>query len=315
MNDSSRFRVLLPMAPEEGCGEALPLLKAIFNPAQTHVRRLYVSRPLQSEAFVPEMYADFEEIARIDREARLAANDLARRNSEILERAGFAVETDVAEGFPIAELVREMSAWKADLTAVRASRPDAREGRLGQLTSALLRQATTPLLVHRAIPEDWRLRRVLIATDFSDASRASADWGMAVAAAAGAEAHLLYVLAKHGTRHIDTAMLLKAGTDEIARWRSRLTPGFGIPVTDAHVVSAEFPAEGILNFSRDSDFDLIALAGTGRSALSGLLLGSNARTVVRDADRPVLLVPAHNRVDPAAAMAKLRTAAAPTAVA
>jgi nucleotide-binding universal stress UspA family protein len=309
MNDTGRFRILLPMAPEEPCGESLALLAALFPPAETHVRRLYVSRPLQSEAFVPEMYADFEEIARIDREARLAANDLARRNSEALERAGFAVETDVAEGHPIAEIVREMGAWKADLTAIRASRPGTREGRLGQLTSVLLRQATTPLLIHRGVPGDWRVRRILIATDFSEASRSAADWGMAIAAAAGAEAHLLYVLARHGTRHLDSGVLLKAGTDEIARWRTHLTPGFGIPVTDAHVLSSEFPAEGILNFSRDSNFDLIALAGTGRSRMAGLLLGSNARTVVRDADRPVLLVPAQNRVAAAAAMMKLRALA------
>lgn len=310
MNDTDRFRILLPMAPEEPCGESLALLKGIFPPAETHVRRLYVSRPLQSEAFVPEMYADFEEIARIDREARLAANDLSRRNSEPLEQAGFAVETDVAEGHPIAEIVREMGAWKADLTAIRASRPDTRAGRLGQLTAALLRQATTPLLIHRGVPDDWRPRRVLIATDFSEASRNAADWGMAVAAAAGAEAHLVYVLAKHGTRHLDSGFLLKAGTDELARWRTGLTPGFGIPVTDAHVLSAEFPAEGILNFSRESEFDLIALAGTGRSRMAGLLLGSNARTVVRDADRPVLLVPSQNRVEAGAAMTKLRTLSA-----
>jgi len=310
MTDPERFRILLPMAPEEPCDEVLPLLSAIFPPPATHVRRLYVSRPLHAEAFLPEMYADFDEIARIDRDARLGANDLARRNSEPLARAGFAVETDVAEGFPIAEVVREMFAWSADLTVIRATRPETREDRLGQLASALLRQSTTPLLIHRGVPSGWRLRRVLIATDFSEASRASADWGMAFAAAAGAEAHLLYVLAPHGTRRLDSGVLLRAGTDEIARWRARLTPGVGIPVTDAHVVSAEFPAEGILRFARESSFDLVALAGTGRSAMSGLLLGSNARTVVRDADRPVLLVPTHGRIEPGAAMAKLRSAAA-----
>ena len=310
MNDSTPFRVLLPMAPEESGDEALPLLQAIFPPAATRVRRLYVARPLQSDAFVPEMYADFDEIARIDRDARLAANDLSRRQSEPLERAGFAVENDVAEGSPVGEVVREMTAWGADLTVVRATRPGTREGRLGHLPAALLRQATTPLLIHRAVPADWRLRRVLIATDFSDASRASADWGMTIAAIAGAEAHLLYVLARHGTRRLGSGALLRAGTEEIARWRARLTPGFGIPVTDAHVVEAEFPAEGILQFAREPGFDLVVLAGTGRSALSGLLLGSNARTVVRDADRPVLLVPAHNRVEAARALAKLRPAAA-----
>ncbi len=310
MADNDRFRILLPMAPEERCDDVLRLLSAIHSPSATHVRRLYVSRPLGSDAFLPEMYADFEEISRIEREARLAAHELARRNTEPLEQAGFAVETEVAEGFPISEVTREMVKWNADLTAIRAIRPGAPENRLGQLASALLRHATTPLLIHRSVPEEWRLRRVLVATDFSEQSRASADWGMAIAAAAGAEAHLLYVLARHGTRRLDSGALLRAGTDEIARWRSRLEPGFGSPVTDAHVVSADFPAEGILRFARESGFDLIALAGTGRSAVSGLLLGSNARTVVRDAERPVLLVPTGSRVEPASAMAKLRAASA-----
>jgi len=126
MTDPERFRILLPMAPEEPGDEVLPLLSAIFPPPATHVRRLYVSRPLHAEAFLPEMYADFDEIARIDRDARLGANDLARRNSEPLARAGFAVETDVAEGAVSSALGRGGARMEADRGGGRRARSRAR---------------------------------------------------------------------------------------------------------------------------------------------------------------------------------------------
>jgi len=199
-----------------------------------------------------------------------------------------------------------MSAWGADVTAMRVTRPTTSSARVGGMTAAFARHGTTPLLLYReALPADYAVRKILIATDFSEASRIAADWGMAFAALTGAEAHLLYVLARHGSRSFDREELVRVGTEEIARWRKRLSPAFGRPVTDAHVVSAAFPAEGILNFAREQDFDLVALAGTGRSRVSTLLLGSNARAVLRASDVPVLLVPAESRVSSEGFLAKV----------
>jgi nucleotide-binding universal stress UspA family protein len=310
--ETRNFRVLAPMEPEEDAQALCRMLLAVFPPRRTLLRRIYVSPPISTEYFIPEMYEAYEEIVHVEAEAKMAALEHARRLSTPLESAGYAVEADVAAGSPITEVLREMTAWGADMTAMRMSRPGGSADRVGGMTSALARHGTTPLLLYRnPPPSDYAVRKILIATDFSEASRISADWGMALAALTGAEAHLLYVLARHGTRSFDRDELVRIGTEEVARWRKRLSPAFGHPVTDAHVVSAPFPAEGILNFASEEGFDLVALAGTGRSPVSTLLLGSNARAVLRASAVPVLLVPAEARVSPSAFLARV---AAPATV-
>jgi nucleotide-binding universal stress UspA family protein len=308
MGSDSKLRVLLPIEPEERVGDVCQLLRALFPADSTLVRPFYAARPLQADVFLPEASAALPELCRIDLEARLAAEDQLRKTAIPFSEAGFETEPDVVSAVPIAAILNEITAWRADLAVLRTSRASRPEG-LGRLTSALSRSAPCPILTYREIPKGYRARRILIATDFSENSRASADWGMVLAELAQAEAHLLYVIARHGTRKLDPDLLLREGTEEIGRWRSRMDPAFPRPVTDAHVITAEHPSEGILNFATDSGFDLVVLAGTGRTALGGMLLGSNARSVVRWSDRPVLLVPSSNRVSAASILAKMHVGA------
>ncbi|MGH9441137.1 MAG: universal stress protein [Thermoanaerobaculia bacterium] len=310
MESDSKFRVLLPIEPDEPVKDLCSLLQAFFRPESTLLRPFYAARPLQAEVFLPEASAALPELCRIDLESRLAAEDQLRRTAAPFGAAGFATEPDVVSGPPIPSILEEISAWHADLTVVRTSRVVQPEGRIGHLTSALSRSAATPILTYRDAPEGFRPRRLLIATDFSESSKAAADWGMAFAELTGAEAHLLYVIARHGTRKLDSDILVREGSAEIGRWRSRIDPAFPHPVTDAHVISAEYPSEGILNFATDSGFDMIVLAGTGRTVLGGMLLGSNARAVIRWSDRPVLLVPNSNRVPAASMLSKLQATVA-----
>ena len=309
MNDEPKIRVLLPMVPEEATADVGRLVRAFFRPDLAVLRPFYAARPLQAEVFLPEASAALPELCRLDLEARLAAAEQLRKSAAPLAEAGFATEPDVVSAAPIEAVMSEIAAWHADVTVLRTSRTSRQEGRIGHMTSSLSRSATCPVLTYRDVPESYRVTRILIATDFSAASRASADWGMAIAELTRAEAHLLYVVARRGTRKLDSAMLIDEGTAEIARWRASLDPEFPRPVTDAHVISAEYPAEGILNFATDSFFDLIVLAGTGRSALGGMFLGSNARTVVRWSDVPVLLVPGTNRVPAASILEKANATA------
>jgi nucleotide-binding universal stress UspA family protein len=312
--ETRTFRVLAPMEPEEDAQALCRLLQVVFPPPRTLLRRIFVSPPVATEYFIPEMYEAYEEILNVEAEARMAALDHARRLSRPLEIAGYAVEADVAAGSPITEVLREMAAWGADMTVMRMSRQGGNGERVGGMTSALARHGTTPLLLYRnPPPPGYAVRKILIATDFSEASRVSADWGMALAALTGAEAHLLYVLARHGGRSYGRDELFRVGTEEIDRWRKRLSPALGRPVTDAHVVSAAFPAEGVLDFANEGKFDLVALAGTGRSPVSTLLLGSNARAVLRASAVPVLLVPAESRVSPSAFLARVAAPATVTA--
>jgi nucleotide-binding universal stress UspA family protein len=54
-------------------------------------------------------------------------------------------------------------------------------------------------------------------------------------------------------------------------------------------VIAKQPAIAILDAAHQHQVDLIAMATHGRAGLRRLLLGSTATTVLRGADRPVLL--------------------------
>jgi nucleotide-binding universal stress UspA family protein len=305
-NAAGEIRVFLPLEPEEDVRIPGRIIQALFPAARTRLRRYYVCRPVQMDLYLPELSYSLPEVARLELEAQMAAAEHSRRAAQPLVDLGYRVESDVACGSPITEILREIDVWRADVTLVRTRRRNAEDQRLGQLAAALLHHATCPVLTYRDVEPGYEIRRVLIATDFSPASRVSADWGLALAEAAGAEAHLLHVLAEHGGRKIlGEKRLVATATEEIQRWRSRASPAFPRPVTDAHVISAATPAEGILKFSADLGFDVVVLAGTGRSAVWAVLLGSNARTVARLSDRPVLLVPSSNRVGVESFVAKL----------
>lgn len=309
---SNELRIFLPLEPEEPMTDLTNLVPALFPPTVTRLKRLYVCRPLQADLFLPEMSYALPEIARLELEAQVAACHQSRLAAQPLVNLGYRVESDVVQGAPIPELLREIGMWRADLVVVRARRSRADDERLGALTLSLLQQATCPVLTHRKVPEGFKARRILVATDFSPASRLSADWGLALAEATGAEVHLLYVLARHADRSgIDESSLVAIARQEIERWRSGADPVFPRPYTDAHVVRAETPAEGILNFASDSSFDLIVLAGTGRSAFWAVVLGSNARTVARLSETPVLVIPSSNRVLAESFVKKIKGAHAP----
>jgi universal stress protein A len=105
------------------------------------------------------------------------------------------------------------------------------------------------------------------------------------------------VIARRANRHgINPDELLEIATSEVVRWNERLRPIFPSLVNEARVLLADTPAEGILSFARERGCDLIVMATTGVSTMRAILLGSNARKVVRASSCPVLVIPSSNRV-------------------
>jgi universal stress protein A len=300
-------RVLLPSKPEDGLGEAARLLEAMLPAARTHVRRLFIYRPVEADFYIPDTYSRLQEISKLETDAENATRVETERDMEPFGGAGFKVSSDVIRGTPSAEILREASFWRADLVAVRTRSLAAEDSRIGGMAAALLQHGTCPILTYRAVAADYRLRRILIPTDFSEASRESADWALALAALTGAEPILLHILARRANRHwISPDELLGLATGEVVRWKERLEPFYPGLVREARVVAAETPAEGILSFASERGCDLIVLATTGVSAVRAALLGTNARRVVRASECPVLVLPASNRVAADAFLRKAR---------
>jgi nucleotide-binding universal stress UspA family protein len=286
------LRVLLPAKPKDDLEDVRRLLKALMPPGRTHVNRLYVHRPIESDFFIPETYARFTEIAQLEFDAENATRVETEHEMKPLAEDGFRVSAEVVRGTPAEEILREAKISRADLIAVRTCSAAAHDRKIGGMASALLHHATCGVLTYGDVPAGYRVRRILIPTDFSASARQSVDWGFALAEITGAKPILLHVIARWNNRHgIDQDELLQMATEELERWRARIHSGVQQPVKDAHVITASTPAGGILSFAQQRDCDLIVLSATGVSAVRAILLGSNTRKVVRAAECPVLVIP------------------------
>jgi universal stress protein A len=149
-----------------------------------------------------------------------------------------------------------------------------------------------------------KLKKVLIAIDFSQPSREALEVGLDLATEAGAKVSVLYVV-----EPIDYASIgylggvpmatqsildahLAAARKEMERFRARKLARF--PGATA-LIRIGHPADEIVAVGGGGRSNLIVVGTHGRSGMAHLLLGSVAERVVRRARCPVLVVPGRAR--------------------
>ena len=135
-----------------------------------------------------------------------------------------------------------------------------------------------------------RLKHVLVATDFGDASEAALTYGRALARTFGADLHLLHVMENTFLRSMPANPLaVKAAT--YSRLNGRLTDADRADLHARAVVEvSDEPADVIVEYAKGFAIDLIVTGTHGRSGAAHLLMGSVAERVVRTAPCPVLTV-------------------------
>jgi universal stress protein A len=145
-----------------------------------------------------------------------------------------------------------------------------------------------------------KLKKILVAIDFSKLSHEALDYAISLAEDVGARLSVLYVVEPMeftgvdvlgGTPIATQAIVeehLKQAKREMERVRNRkLAKLEGATVT----VRLGRPAEEIVALGGKGRSNLIVVGTHGRSGLSHLLMGSVAERVVRHANCPVLAVP------------------------
>ncbi len=139
------------------------------------------------------------------------------------------------------------------------------------------------------------IRRILSATDFSEASKQAVDVAVSVARKYGAEIYLLNVVAPiphlpaSSTYELDVRKyegLLRAEAETLLAALAGALSGPRIHT----LVSEGDAADGILRAAEQNQVDLIVIATAGRTGLGRALFGSVAEKVVRRAKCPVLTV-------------------------
>ena len=69
-----------------------------------------------------------------------------------------------------------------------------------------------------------------------------------------------------------------------------ITSSLNAILASSMVLTAQGPAQAVLDYGRDVGADLIVAGTHGRSAISGFFMGSVAQKIVRTAPCPVLTV-------------------------
>jgi nucleotide-binding universal stress UspA family protein len=220
------------------------------------------------------------------------SDDLARLNWKSV----VITSEDVGEA-----IARQAAIHRADLIVMRSRRRPHRAALLGSTAESVSRTAPCPVLVMHSDERDWveasdpmiKLRRVLVAYDFSDYSEMALNYGLSFAQEYQSELHLMHVLppftlnesevswyplGREGAYHQAARRLQKAVPAEAHLW-----------CEIKHAVSEGQPYREILNYAEKNEIDLICLGAHGAGFGMRTLFGSNVDRVLRQAPCPVLV--------------------------
>ena len=138
-------------------------------------------------------------------------------------------------------------------------------------------------------------RKILVATDFSEASDEAIDRAIELAKQSGAEVEIMHVFElteefPFGTVYFDTDYGAVYANIDLAALAARRPVQAGGVVCETKIVDGSASTE-IAARGRAIDADLIVVGTHGRTGLAHAMLGSVAERVVRRASCPVLTVP------------------------
>lgn len=141
------------------------------------------------------------------------------------------------------------------------------------------------------------VKRILVATDFTEESKAALPPAVGLAELTGAEIFLVHVVpaVPHMATDVRTHFEVpeyerQLRADAEKRLKAFAQGAFPVNVRVTTVIAHGNADEGILEEARKNSVDVIVLATHGRGKLRNLLFGSIAEKVVRLAPCPVLTV-------------------------
>lgn len=146
------------------------------------------------------------------------------------------------------------------------------------------------------------IKKILVATDFSEASGVALAYGRDLASTNHAQLFVLHVVEDVLLRYSPEVGLMGSGLQkDIERVATRDVEALLREEDRAHlgavaaIVRGVNPADVITTYAKTNAIDLIITGTHGRGTVQHFLMGSVAERVVRTAPCPVLTVHAHER--------------------
>lgn len=152
------------------------------------------------------------------------------------------------------------------------------------------------------------LKRILLATDFSEYSAAARKYACAFADQFHAELHLLHVIQDLAPLVPEPGVAVPPNTDYLKELEENATlmlervldPQWAAGKTIIRAIRQGPPFLEIVRYAKETGIDLIVIGTHGRTGLAHVFMGSVAEKVVRKSPCPVLSVrhPEHEFVAP-----------------
>lgn len=210
---------------------------------------------------------------------------------------GVPVEVSRVVGDPLRKILERLARGTYDLVLVPADDRDSRA-----LAERVSRKSPVGVL---AVPSGAPPvpTGVLVGIDFSDLSPLCLDWAEAFATLGDTGAsrmmavHLVAAPARtRASMALNPAELLAQIRDSARGELERFVDGNARDASrwEVSVLESQWPSGELCRLAGEDDFDLVVLGSHGRSALSIALLGSQAGEVLRQCDKPVLVVKRKN---------------------
>lgn len=166
----------------------------------------------------------------------------------------------------------------------------------GSVTARLIRRLAVPVVVVPPESPVAEVNAILVPLDGSPEAENALAFARPLAKALGAKIHLLTVLNPDIGPGIPEAACGRA-TAALADRAADYLAECALAEDERAIAWGRFSGT-ILNYAREHDCQVIAVSTHGRGGAIQLELGTTADAIVRDADRPVLLVSAHGYVAP-----------------
>jgi nucleotide-binding universal stress UspA family protein len=170
---------------------------------------------------------------------------------------------------------------------------------IGSVTQSLLRKINVPILTVCHATRPLSFKRILFATDFSEASSEGLDFAMDLGVTLNAEVVVAHVIDKRPLVTYETPEVAAVFDAEQTRFTNEARSAFAQIEAEGRsrkvkvetILGEGIPADAIARIADENTVDFIVLAVSRKGRMDRILLGTTAEKVIRDANVPVLSIP------------------------
>jgi nucleotide-binding universal stress UspA family protein len=283
-------KIIVPLYGSNGAEIALPYVVALGAAFGREVTLVTAAEAGTDKSHLFESYL------------KRVAEDLKKA---IKERPDLLFSINILTGKPADEVLKLASQKKADLIIITAHGASGGNPQLlGNIATKILAASNRPVLLVRekgtliAKPDDL-IKRILVPLDGSHTSEGSIKTAENMAVRLNAEIVLFQAIESvHYIPGFETMVpnVVLPSDDEIKRSAAKYLNGIEKPlkqngIRTSSVITADAPAEAIIDYADSGSIDLIAMTTHGFSGIKRWVFGSTTEKVLQASTKPVLVIP------------------------